>query len=165
MLFVFVLTHGRAFSFLKLHEKGAAKRPQILKPFSRRFSDFGQAPSPHQSRESQASVKHGSDLPLFSCIVTPYRGRTRNENVPKLEISLGTFLVLWGNQSKLRMSSSGNRRPSRNTSTNTDAERRKILTHPPRLRRPARPFQCRNLADPPRSAGAPFTPDIPLDEL
>lgn len=90
--FVSVLTHAGAVPVLSLREKRASKWPFIFKPFSWRFFGFGQPPRPHQSRKSQPFVKPEADLLVFSNLVTPY-SRTRNENVPELELSFGTFFV------------------------------------------------------------------------
>lgn len=67
-----VLTHTGASLVLNLRDYRASKPPSILKPFFRGFSGAGQPSSPHQSRESQVSVKQDRPYPLFSSSLTPY---------------------------------------------------------------------------------------------
>lgn len=57
---------------LNLRDYRASKRPSILKPFFRGFFEGGQPTNPHQSRDSQASVKSDQPSPPFSSSLTPY---------------------------------------------------------------------------------------------
>lgn len=72
--FVSDSTHTGASLVLNLRDYRASKPPSILKPFFRGFPRAGQPSSPHQSRESQVSVKQDRPYPSFSSSLTPYKG-------------------------------------------------------------------------------------------